>query len=68
MAAKELNIEISNDIRVAFEKAKVLEYFESLPPSHQKEYLKWITEAKKTETRLRRLDKATETLKEKLKK
>jgi bifunctional DNA-binding transcriptional regulator/antitoxin component of YhaV-PrlF toxin-antitoxin module len=34
------------------------EYFESLPPSHRKEYIKWIEEAKKEETRLSRIAKA----------
>jgi uncharacterized protein YdeI (YjbR/CyaY-like superfamily) len=29
--------------------------FDALPPSHQREYLKWIDEAKKPETRRRRL-------------
>lgn len=32
--------------------------FDSLPPSHQREYINWITEAKRTETRERRAAKA----------
>lgn len=68
MSTKGSNIEISHDIRAVFEKHQVLDYFESLPPSHQKEYLNWINEAKKTDTRLIRLDKASKTLKEKMKK
>jgi uncharacterized protein YdeI (YjbR/CyaY-like superfamily) len=29
--------------------------FERLPPSHRQEYLKWVQEAKKPETRARRV-------------
>lgn len=32
--------------------------FESMPPSHQREYVRFIGEAKKEETRLRRVGKA----------
>jgi uncharacterized protein YdeI (YjbR/CyaY-like superfamily) len=32
--------------------------FEALPPSHRREYVAWITEAKREETRRRRLDQA----------
>lgn len=41
-------------------KAKAV--FESFPPSHQKEYITWITEAKKEETKQRRLEKTLENL------
>lgn len=36
--------------------------FEKLSYTHRKEYVRWITEAKKEETRARRLDKAIEML------
>jgi uncharacterized protein YdeI (YjbR/CyaY-like superfamily) len=36
--------------------------FEKLPPSHQQEYVLWITEAKKEETRLKRSQKTIEML------
>jgi hypothetical protein len=39
-----------------------LEYFNSIPPSHKKEYVKWIEEAKKEETRKNRIAKAIEML------
>jgi hypothetical protein len=39
------------------------EYFESLAYSHQREYVGYITEAKKEETRLRRVEKTIEMLK-----
>jgi uncharacterized protein YdeI (YjbR/CyaY-like superfamily) len=29
-----------------------------MPPSHKREYVGWITEAKREETRIRRLDTA----------
>ena len=34
--------------------------FEALPPSHRHEYLRWIGEAKLTETRRRRATQAAE--------
>ncbi|WP_309336306.1 YdeI/OmpD-associated family protein [Actinomyces oris] len=34
--------------------------FAALPPSHRHEYLRWIGEAKRTETRRRRATKAAE--------
>jgi uncharacterized protein YdeI (YjbR/CyaY-like superfamily) len=36
--------------------------FERLPPSHRKQYILWITNAKKDETRLKRLQEAIERL------
>lgn len=39
---------------------KALTTFESFPPSHQREYVEWITEAKREETRERRLATALE--------
>jgi uncharacterized protein YdeI (YjbR/CyaY-like superfamily) len=40
-----------------------LPFFEKLSYTHQKEYCRWIVEAKKEETRLRRLEKAIDLLK-----
>lgn len=39
---------------------KALAVFESFAPSHRKEYLEWITEAKKEETRDKRMAQAIE--------
>lgn len=39
---------------------EVQERFLRLPPSHQKEYLRWIEEAKKSETRTRRIAQTLE--------
>ena len=39
---------------------KALATFESLSPSHRREYVEWITEAKREDTRKRRLETAIE--------
>ena len=36
--------------------------FFALPPSHRREYLEWINEAKRSETRRRRIKKTIEML------
>jgi uncharacterized protein YdeI (YjbR/CyaY-like superfamily) len=41
---------------------KALETFETFPPSHRREYIEWITEAKREETRARRIATALEWL------
>ena len=41
-----------------------LDFFDRLAPSHRKEYVRWIEEAKKLETRQRRVMKAVEMLAE----
>jgi uncharacterized protein YdeI (YjbR/CyaY-like superfamily) len=44
------------DLRAALLKsAKARKWFESIPPSHRREYIEWITEARREETRKRRL-------------
>jgi len=40
----------------------VLPFFEGLSFTHRKEYCRWIDEAKKEETRVRRVEKAIEML------
>jgi len=44
-------------------KEGLLPVFEKLSYTHRKEYCRWITEAKKQETRLKRLERAIEMLK-----
>lgn len=39
---------------------KALQGFENFSPSHKREYVQWITEAKTEETRNRRMDRALE--------
>jgi len=43
-------------------KEGLLPFFEKLSYTHRKEYCRWISEAKKEETRLKRLGKAIEML------
>ena len=58
------------DVPAQFEelmrKEGVLPFFEKLSHTHRKEYCRWITEAKKKETRLKRLEKAIEMLKKRV--
>jgi uncharacterized protein YdeI (YjbR/CyaY-like superfamily) len=37
---------------------KALKWFEDFSPSHRREYIEWITEAKRTETRAKRITQA----------
>ncbi len=55
-------IEIPADFADRLKKEKLLPPFEKLSYTHRKEYIRWITEAKKEETRTRRLEKAVEML------
>lgn len=60
-AAKE--IEVPAYITAALKKNKKAFYtFEEFSPSHRKEYVQWITEAKTEETRLKRMDTMMEWL------
>ena len=47
---------------------KALDIFMKLPPSHQKEYTQYISEAKKAETQNKRIDKCIEMIVSKSKK
>ena len=51
---------IADDIAEALRAGKLLDVFTALPPSHQREYLGWIDEAKKLETRAKRIAKMCE--------
>jgi hypothetical protein len=56
-------VRLPNDMAAALKKNKKLnDYFHALAFSHKKEYIEWIVEAKKEETRLARLDKMIEML------
>jgi len=51
--------ELPEFIRAGLESSpRASEYFESLPPSHKRMYLGWILDAKREETRLKRLAEA----------
>ncbi len=57
-------VEIPPGLAKAFKQEKAAaDYFNSLPYSHQKEYVGYITEAKKEETRARRVAQTIEMLK-----
>lgn len=52
-----------DDLITALKKYKTaFEYFNKLAPSHKKEYIKWLDETKKIETRENRISKAIEKL------
>lgn len=54
-------LKVPPDFMAALKKnRKALTTFQSLPPSHRREYVEWITEAKREETRERRLATAVE--------
>ena len=60
-------LEVPEPFVKLMKKEGLLPFFESLSYTHRKEYCRWITEAKKEETRSRRLEKAVEMLKGKVK-
>lgn len=65
---KPRELEIPRDVKKILAKYKPeKEYFDSLAFSHRKEYVRWITDAKREETRQARLQKMIEMLKRKLK-
>ena len=56
-------VEVPAEFAKLMKKEGVLPVFEKLSYTNRKEYCRWITEAKKEETRARRLGKAIEMLK-----
>jgi len=55
-------LEVPAQFKKLLEKEGLFPFFEKLSFTHRKEYCRWITEAKKEETRLKRLEKAIEML------
>ena len=54
---------LSDDVRLALEQApSAHEQFQKLSYTHQKEYLDWIEDAKKKDTRIRRIEKMVQLL------
>jgi uncharacterized protein YdeI (YjbR/CyaY-like superfamily) len=54
-------VEVPPDLRAALlEHPKAAAVFDKFPPSHKLEYVKWISEAKRDETRKRRVAAALE--------
>jgi hypothetical protein len=58
---EERTVELPADLRVALD-ADRLAFFESLSYTHRREYVRWIEEAKREETRRRRVARAVELL------
>jgi hypothetical protein len=63
----ERTVEIPAEFEAMMKKAGLLAGFEKLSYTHRKEYCRWISEAKKEETRQARLVKALEMLKKGIK-
>jgi uncharacterized protein YdeI (YjbR/CyaY-like superfamily) len=62
---KRAPIPVPDDFAAALKKnAKARQTFDSFSPSHRREYLEWITEAKREETRKERLAKSLQWLAE----
>lgn len=59
-ATTDKTVLVDADIKKEFKAAGILKYFENLGYSHRKEYIRWITDAKKEETRKARIVKAIE--------
>jgi hypothetical protein len=55
-------LEVPAQFETLMKKEGLLPFFEKLSYTHRKEYCRWITEAKREETRLKRLGKAIERL------
>jgi hypothetical protein len=55
-------VEVPSAFAQLMKKEGLLPFFEGLSLTHRKEYCRWIAEAKKEETRLKRLEKAIEML------
>jgi hypothetical protein len=58
--------EVPEAFRKLLKKHKLEQYFNKMSYTHQKEWVLWITGAKKEETQLSRMEKAVEKLKEKI--
>jgi|SRR5581483_3809070 len=56
--SKKRQIQLAQDVKSAFKQSNILEAFEKLAYSHQREYNQWIEDAKKPETRAARIQKA----------
>ena len=54
----ERTVEVPADLAKAMAAAGTSDAFEALAPSHRKEYVRWVTEAKRPDTRQKRIDDA----------
>jgi hypothetical protein len=61
-------VEVPSDLAAALDADPVVrETFDRLSYTHRNEYVRWIEEAKRTETRTRRIEKSVEMLREGIK-
>ena len=60
--AEERTLEVPEDFRTLLKKEGLFGSFEQMSYTHRKEYCRWITDAKKEETRQRRLEKSVDML------
>jgi hypothetical protein len=60
-------LEVPRHFHSLLEQEELLPFFESLSYTHRKEYVRWVTEAKTEATNARRLAKAVEMLKQRVK-
>ena len=59
-------VEVPNDLAEAMRAKEISEFFDGLSYTHRKEYCRWVSDAKTEETRARRVAKAIELLKSKV--
>jgi len=60
-------VEVPDEFHMKMKQGKVLLFFETLSYTHRKEYCRWITGAKKEETRQQRLEEAIKLLRKGMK-
>ena len=60
--AKKREIKLAPDVKKALQGSALREVWNKLPYSHQREYHMWIEEAKKPETRARRIEQMVDRL------
>ncbi|MFZ3217662.1 MAG: YdeI/OmpD-associated family protein [Candidatus Acidiferrales bacterium] len=63
----ERTLEVPAELALVIEREGMGEFFDSLSYTHRKEYCRWISDAKKEETRTMRLEKAAVMLRNKVK-
>jgi uncharacterized protein YdeI (YjbR/CyaY-like superfamily) len=56
----ERTVDVPDDLAKALRSGRVLVKFEALAYSHRKEYVRWVTEAKRPQTRADRIAKTVE--------
>jgi len=64
---EERTLEVPPALAQVMKKEGLLAFFESLSYTHRKEYCRWVSEAKKEETRAKRLEKAVVMMRTKVK-